>query len=266
MTNVRPPHAVLDKAIAFRDRLRAGELCVGAQMTLSDPSVVEIFGHAGYDYLVVDMEHAPHTNDSLRNSLLAAEGTQAVVLARPMRFDPDLVRLALDIGSAGIMCPFVQTRDDAERLVAATRYPPEGTRGFGPRRAGRFGLAAGDYFSGANRAITCAVIIESLLAIENLTEIVAVDGIDAVVIGPADLSIDLGEFGAFDSPEFLDAVGRAERTCRDAGTAYGLAAYSKDHAAERVAAGDTFLLAGGDDVSLREGALGYLTAIRTPQS
>ena len=125
----------IEKALRFKARLRAGECLIGAQLGLTDPSIAEIFGNAGYDWISLDTEHAPHGIDTLKHMLQAAASTSAVLLARPRKLDLDEIRLYLDTGSPGVMCPFINSGEEAVRLVEFCRYPPAGIRGWGPRRA-----------------------------------------------------------------------------------------------------------------------------------
>jgi len=116
--------------------------------------------------------------------LQAAAHTDAVLLARPLRFDADEIRRLLDLGSPGVLCPFINSGDEATKLVQACRYPPAGIRGYGPRRAGVYGFDGDQYFQEANDAMIITGIIESAQAIENIDDIVKVDGFDGVTIGP----------------------------------------------------------------------------------
>lgn len=184
----------LQKALELKSKLKTGKACFGAQLAPCDPAVAEIFRRAGYDWLIIDTEHAASDTFTVRAMLQAATHMTAMALARPLRLDADLIRRYLDLGSPGVLCPFINNGEEARRLVAACRYPPAGIRGYGPRRAGVYGTDADDYFREANDAILCISIIESKAAIENIEDIVSTDGIDGVCIGPMDLSIDLGCF------------------------------------------------------------------------
>jgi len=252
----------LEKARALKRRLRDAEVVLAAQIGLNDPAVVEILGDAGFDVLVVDAEHAPHSPENMQAMLQAGMAGDAVVLARPPRLDPDLIRLYLDIGSPGVLCPFIETREQAERLVSACRYPPAGARGFGPRRAGRFGAAAADYFESANDSVVCIPIIESAAAIENIDEIVSVDGIDTVCIGPVDLSISLGAPMDYVSPAYVAAFASVQEACVRHGKPMGTGAYSLEHARACRDQGVQFLLTFGDDQGLRAAALSTVEALR----
>ena len=151
----------LEKARRFRSKLNSGKPCWGAQLALSDPAVAEIFGRAGFDWLVVDTEHTATSLPTVRAMLQAAAATPAILLARPLHFDADEIRRLLDLGSPGVLCPFINTGEEARRLVEACRYPPAGIRGFGPRRAGVYGFDSDQYFEEANAAMLCLGIIES---------------------------------------------------------------------------------------------------------
>jgi 2-keto-3-deoxy-L-rhamnonate aldolase RhmA len=254
----------LEKARKLKARLKAGEVCLGAQIAFSDPAVAEILGRAGYDWLVVDTEHSPNTTVTVRTMLQAAVSTNAVLLARPLRLDPDEIRRFLDLGSPGVMCPFINTGKEAKKLVEACRYPPVGIRGYGPRRAGVYGFDAAEYFRDANDALVCIPIIESKLAIENIEEIVSVEGIDGVCIGPMDLSMSLGFFKEFEHPGYLKAYEKVRHACQKHKKAMGTACYSLAHAQRCAAQGDQLLLIGGDDHYLSAEARRWVEALRNP--
>ena len=252
----------LEKARKLKQKLEAGKRCFGAQIFLTEPAVVEIFGRAGFDWLLIDTEHTANNTFTTRAMLQAAAHTDAVVLARPLRLDPDEIRRFLDLGAQGILCPFINTGEEARRLVEACRYPPAGIRGYGPRRAGMYGFDGDEYFRDANMSLFCAPIIESKEAVENIEAIVGVDGIDAAVIGPFDLSISLGVFKQFDHTEYLRAVDRVRTACQKFRKAMGYGCYSLEHAKSCAAQGDALLLIGGDDVYLSAEARRWLDALR----
>lgn len=252
----------LAKAINFKARLQRGEVCLGAQIALNDPAVAEIFGRAGFDWLVIDTEHTASGRDVVRAMLQATEHTPAVALARPLRLDADEIRRFLDLGTPGVLCPFINNGEEAQRLVQACRYPPAGIRGYGPRRAGQYGFDADDYFREANAAMICVPIIESRKAVENIEEIVSTDGIDGVCIGPMDLSISLGCFKEFTSAVYAAAVERVRHACGKFKKAMGTAALSMDHAHQCVEQGVPLLLVGGDDAFLASESARWLKALR----
>lgn len=255
----------LEKARRFKQKLRSGEACLGAQIALSDPVVAEIFGRAGFDWLVIDTEHSAQNPLTVRGLLQAAVATNAVALARPLKLDPDEIRRFLDFGSPGVLCPFVNTRDEAQLLVNACRYPPAGIRGWGPRRAAGYGFDTAQYAATANESMVCIPIIESKESVENIDAIVSVEGIDGITIGPMDLSISLGCFQQFENPTYVAAVEKVRRACRKHGKAMGTGCYSGEHARACIAEGDSLLLVAGDDLFLASEATRQITTLRTAE-
>lgn len=247
----------------MKAKLRNGVPCFGAQIGLCDPAVAEIFGRAGFDWLVVDMEHSANSMETLRAMLQAAAHTDAVMLGRPASLDPDRIRGFLDLGAQGILCPFINTGEEARMLVSACRYPPHGVRGYGPRRASAYGFDSDEYFQTANDALLCIPIIEAESAIDNIEEIVRVEGIDGVVIGPMDLSISLGAYAQFSAPRYLAAVERVRGACSTFGKAMGTGCYSLEQTKLCMDAKDLLLLIGGDDVFLASESRRWLKALKT---
>lgn len=242
----------IEKAVQFKARLRRGECCIGAQLGLTDPAVVEIFGRAGYDWITVDIEHAAFNIETLKLMLQAARATPSVLLARPTRLDRDEIRRYLEIGSPGVMCPFINRGEEATRLVEYCRYAPAGVRGWGPRRAVNYGFDADEYLEKANAAMLCLPIIESPEAVERIDEIVSVEGIDGVVMGPMDLTMSLGCFKQFDDPLFTSSIETVRAACRRYGKVMGTGCYSLEFAKECARHGDGLLIVASDD--------GYLAA------
>lgn len=179
----------------FKRRLLAGEVQHGLWMSLGSPVAAEALSLVGFDWLLFDTEHAPVEVASLQPLLQAAAAGSAACVARPAWNDKVLIKRLLDIGAQTLLVPFVQTPEEAEAAVAATRYPPHGIRGVaGSTRASRFGTAA-DYLTTANDEICLLVQIETGAALDRLEEIAAVPGVDGVFIGPSDLSASLGHLG-----------------------------------------------------------------------
>ena len=252
----------LEKARQLKARLKSGKPCWGAQLALSDPAVAEIFGRAGYDFLIIDTEHTSNTLPTVKAMFQAAAHTEAVALARPLRLDADEIRRFLDLGSPGVLCPFINSGEDARKLVQACRYPPAGIRGYGPRRAGVYGFDADEYMREANDSILIVGIIESEQAIENIDDILKVEGFDGITIGPMDLSISLGCFKQFDHPRYVQAVETVRSACRRHGKAMGHGCQGLEHARQCAALGETLLLVAGDDGFLAAEAQRYLNELR----
>src|SRR5262245_20160017 len=179
----------LEKAQFLRTRLDRGERVLGTQAALLDPAVMEIFGAAGFDWIAIDTEHAAHSPVTVRAMLQAAAQTAAVAIVRMLRLNAGEIGRMLDLGAAGVLVPFVNTADEARELVAACHYPPFGARSWGPRRAAGYGVESGDYETLAREGLTCLAMIETAEAVANIEQIVAVEGLTGVVVGPIDLSI-----------------------------------------------------------------------------
>ena len=200
----------------LRQLLDAGQPALGAQLRFGSPAIAELFGTAGFDFIIIDAEHAPQTAGGIQAQMQGLASTNASALARPGQNDPDLIRLYLDMGAAGVMVPFISTAEQASIGARACRYPPAGTRGFGPSRAAAYGFDD-EYFEQANDSVMYVPLIETAEAVENIREILAVDGVDAYVVGEYDLSISLGIPVEFDRPEFKDALRRVHAAGAEAG-------------------------------------------------
>ena len=172
--------------------LRAGKPSIGCFMGLQSPNIAEMLAHAGYDWLVIETEHNALDTAQVEHMLMAINGTETVPIVRIPSASPVFIQRALDIGAMGIVVPSVRNAEEAKAIVAATRYPPVGTRGYGPVRASRYFFDQDEYFEKANDNILVCLIVETIEAVENLYEIAAVDGIDVLFHGPADMSLALG--------------------------------------------------------------------------
>ena len=205
----------------LKSLLDAGEAAIGAQLRFGSPSIAELFGCAGFDYVVFDAEHAPQTQTGILSQIQGLASTPATPVVRVPRNDPDLFRVYLDMGAGGILAPFIKTPEEAQAGARACRYPPRGTRGYGPDRAARYGFDA-HYFDEADDQVLYMVIIETVEAVDAIDEILSVDGVDAYVVGPFDLSISLGVPRQFDHPRFTGAVKKVFEAAREAGKTAGI--------------------------------------------
>jgi 2-dehydro-3-deoxyglucarate aldolase/4-hydroxy-2-oxoheptanedioate aldolase len=180
----------------------------GSWLSIPSPQVAEQTALAGFDFVVVDTEHSPAGFETVEAMVRAVDAADAgtAPLVRVAGNDPVRVKRALDTGAAGVMAPQVDTAAEAEAFVAATRYPPEGTRGVAAGRASDYVFGLEEYVSSANDEVATIVQVESEAAVENVAEIADVDGLDSLFVGPADLSMAVGTFGEYDSAPFLDAV------------------------------------------------------------
>lgn len=232
---------------------------------LAIPSIisVEIMARAGWDSLTIDLQHGTASYDSLLAMLPVIHQTNTVPLVRVPWNDPADVMRALDAGALGIICPMIDTADDAARFVSYCRYPPEGTRSFGPIRAR---LAWGDdYGAQANNEILPLAMIETKQAIDNLQEILKVDGLGGIYIGPADLSSALGHTPGFDreEPELLEVIGHILSSAREQNIPACIHCGSPEYAARMIKQGFSMVTIGSDARLLEAGCKSMLERYKT---
>jgi 4-hydroxy-2-oxoheptanedioate aldolase len=239
----------------LKQRLKQGAVLHGIWLGLADPYAAEIAATADFDWLLIDGEHAPNNMRSISAQLAAigAHGPAPVVRLRDD--DPAAIKQALDIGGQNLLIPMVNSADQALRAYRATRYPPEGIRGVGSSlaRASRFS-AIPDYLTTANDQICLILQIESVEGLANLDAILAVEGVDALFIGPSDLAADMGYLGQPNHPEVKAAVLDALARIRAAGKSAGVLSTEHDYIGDCKAAGANFVGV-GIDVTILASAL-----------
>jgi len=188
----------------------------GAFVTSTDPMVSAIICNVGYEWLILDAEHAPYNPETLRSLVAVVKSRGTVPLIRVADNDAALINHALDLEAEGIMVPLLQTAEDARRAVAACRYPPQGIRGYNPRDASNFFFEKEEYTRTINERVIVMLQVEHVLAVQNMDEILAVAGVDAVFIGPSDLSYSLGHPLQIGHPEVQAAMDTVVRKCNAA--------------------------------------------------
>jgi 2-dehydro-3-deoxyglucarate aldolase len=193
---------------SFRRDLRAGKTLIGCWASLASNITTEILGYAGFDWLLIDGEHAPNDWATFIAQLQALKDSPSAPVVRPQWAEPVILKRLLDIGFFNFLMPQIDSAEQARTVVEATRYPPQGTRGVGTsHRSIRFGYVP-DYFARVNDDICVAVQIESRKAVANVDAIAAVEGVDALFIGPSDLSAAYGVLGQTTHPDVVDAISR----------------------------------------------------------
>jgi 4-hydroxy-2-oxoheptanedioate aldolase len=226
--------------------LREGGTQIGLWSMLSSHLTVEVVAGAGFDFLVLDMEHAPNELPMIHGQLQAMATGTASPVVRPPWNDAVAFKRLLDLGAQSFVVPFVQDAGEARRAVAATRYPPLGTRGIGvSNRANRYGRIT-DYLQRANDEICIHVQIETRKALANLESIAAVEGVDGLFIGPSDLAADMGHLGDSAHPEVRAAIDDAIVRIGKAGKAPGILAPVEADARHWLELGATFVAVGSD--------------------
>lgn len=240
---------------SLKQRLSAGDQLLGSWVSIGHPAVAEIAAGSSVEFVTVDTEHAPLSVGDVENMLRAVDAadgsTDAVV--RVAWNDPVRIKRLLDVGADGIMVPMVETAEEAEAAVDAVRYPPDGNRGIAAARASDYGRSFEKYVATANDELAVIVQIESEQGLENAAEIAAVDGVDALFVGPADLSAAVGALGEWEAPAVTDAVDRVLSAGEDANVPVGTLAITEADIDRWMASGFDFLVAGVDATHIVEG-------------
>lgn len=245
----------------LKSALSQGRLQRGLWLNLSSGLVAEMAGQAGFDWCLIDGEHGPWDPSAIRAQLMALEGTGTAPVVRVPTDADWILKQVLDLGVQSVLVPMVHSADQARAVVRGLRYPPDGVRGQGAMvaRASGFGAIA-DYAETANDQICCLVQAESRAALDDLDAIAAVDGVDAVFIGPADLAADMGL--SIDAPDLRRAIAGAIPRIRAAGKAAGIICPDADFA-HYTGLGVTFL-GMGSDAMLLQAALARLAGTEIP--
>src|SRR5438046_7578316 len=192
----------------FHDRIGDGRFPLGSWLTFTEPASAEVMAGTGFDFFIVDGEHAPVGSAELLSVLIATRASGIPLLARVGANEPIRIMNALDLGASGVVIPQIRTADDVKRAVDWCRYPPVGMRGVAPRRASEYGRHTSDYLATANATVTCCIQIETAAALTVVAQLRAVTGIDALLIGPNDLAASIGRLGQPGHPKVQAATGR----------------------------------------------------------
>jgi len=226
--------------------LREGRPRIGLWSQLTSPIAVEILAGSGFDFLVIDTEHAPNELPLVQAQLQAMAGGTASPVVRVAWNDAVLCKRVLDVGAQSLVVPFVQNAEEARRAVAATRYPPHGIRGVAvATRANRYGRVAG-YLQRAHDELCVLVQLETRVALGNLESIAAVEGVDGLFIGPSDLAADLGHVGEGGHPDVRAAIDDAIRRICATGKVAGILAPVEADARHYLELGCLFVAVGSD--------------------
>jgi 4-hydroxy-2-oxoheptanedioate aldolase len=244
----------------FKAALAVGERQIGCWLGLANPYTAELMGTAGFDWLLIDGEHAPNDLRSIMAQLQVLEASPSHSVVRLPVGETWMIKQVLDIGAQNLLVPMVESAEQAAQLVRAVRYPPKGVRGVGAAlaRASKFS-GIPDYLTTANDEICLLVQVENRAGLAALDGILALDGIDGVFIGPSDLAADMGHIGKPSTQEVQDAIADAVARIKKAGKAAGILATDPETAAKYADLGVAFL-AVGLDVTLLAGAARKLAA------
>lgn len=230
----------------FKAALAANQVQIGCWSALANPFTTEVLGLAGFDWILLDGEHAPNDVLSFVPQLMALKGSSSASVVRVPTNDPVVIKRLLDIGFYNFLIPFVETEAEAALAVAATRYPPEGIRGVSvSHRANMFGTVP-DYFAQSNKNISILVQIESQAGVDNLDAILTTDGVDAVFVGPSDLAASLGYLGNAAHPDVQRVIGHIFARAKAHGKPAGILAPVDVDARRYLEWGATVVAVGSD--------------------
>ncbi len=240
------------------------QAAVNGWLAVPNAFSAEVMAHQGWDTLTIDLQHGVIDYAAMVGMLQAISTTPTVPVVRVPWLEPGIVMKALDAGAYGVIAPMVSTREEAQKLVAWTHYAPQGTRSFGPVRAALYGGA--DYPVQANRTIVTFAMIETAQALDNLDAILSVEGLDAIYIGPSDLSLALGCKPVFDDvePPVAEAIEHIVRRAQAHGVKAGIHNGRPDVALARIALGFRFVTLSSDARILAAGSQELLGAMRRP--
>ncbi len=245
----------------FRARLKRRDPLLGTMVTLASAASAEVLGSLGFDWLFIDGEHGPLETREL-TQILQAVGHKTACIVRVPEAAEVPIKKVLDLGAHGIIVPQVNTAEQAANVVRWARYAPEGARGVGLARAHGYGVTFREYVAAANREIAVIVQAEHVRAVENIEAIVRVPGVDAVLLGPYDLSASLGKMGEIEHPDVVAAIGRVTDACHAVGMPLGYFGVTAAAVQPYAARGYTLLVAGVDTLYLASGGKAVLEELR----
>lgn len=243
--------------------LAQGDTLMGSFISTGYPVNTEIMGLAGFDYLIIDLEHGMGSEREILSQLHALQGTRAIPVVRTESHDKQRVHRLLDLGVQGIMFPRVETAEQARECVSAMRYPPDGVRGVATIvRAAGYGNHYNEYYTESKGHLLSIIQIESAEAVANVDAIAAVDGVDVLFVGPMDLSTSLGIFRQYDHPLFIDALEKTLAAAARHNRIPGILLPSPTVTRHYRDLGFRFLTAGTDIVLLKNAATQLLQELR----
>ena len=231
---------------SFKRDLLAGKKLIGCWSSLSSAITTEVLGVAGFDWILLDGEHSPNDMSTYIPQLMALKDSPSAPVVRPASNNPVEMKRMLDAGFYNFLVPFVESVEEANMAVAATRYPPQGMRGVSvSQRSNRYGTVA-DYFKGANDQMCVMVQIESVAGVAAARAIAELDGVDCLFVGPSDLAAGLGHLGNANHPDVQAAIAAVFADAKAAGKPSGILAPVEADARRYMAMGATFVAVGSD--------------------
>lgn len=240
----------------LENRIKSEEIAVGAYIVLGDGVTTEIMGNAGFDFLWVDMEHTQIDKSRLLSHIIGAQAAGKPVFVRLEWNDAVMAKPVLDMGVDAVIFPMIMNREDAQRAIKSCLYPLDGIRGYGPTRANMYGLMdTQEYIAGAGKSFWRILQIEHVDAVANIEEILSVEGIDSVLIGPSDLSASMGLLQQLDHPALKEQFDKAAEALNRHGIPFGVAiGYNEKMIEEWIERGISWIAVDSDVSLLAKGA------------
>lgn len=239
----------------IKERIYNGETLLGCWLNLGSPLTSEIVGMAGFDWVLIDIEHGAGSEGQVLPQLQALEHTPAAAFVRVESSQRQRFHRVLDLGAEGIMCPRIYTPLDAEQAARGIRYQPEGARGMAKMiRAAKFGADFESYLANQKKNLVCVVQIETAEILDSLDSVAATDGVDVLFVGPTDLSLALGVYGQPDHPKFVEAIKATADAAASQGKAAGILLKNPDEFEKYYNFGYRFIACGSDGVFVQNGA------------
>jgi 2-dehydro-3-deoxyglucarate aldolase/4-hydroxy-2-oxoheptanedioate aldolase len=247
---------------SFRKRLSEDKILLGTLLSLASPEIAEIMADSGFDWFFIDLEHSPMEVIDAQRILQATSHKVAGIIRVPLN-DEIWIKKALDIGAAGVMVPLVLSAEDARRAVRYCKYPPQGTRSIGVGRAHRYGASLQQTLDTANEDVAVIIQVEHIHAVENIEDIIKVPGVDAILIGPYDLSASLGLTGKVDDPVVQEAIECVRHACLQKRLPLGIFTASAAQAKKFVSQGFSFVAVSTDTLMLVEASRNIIENVQS---
>jgi len=247
----------------LRGKLQSGAPCLGTFTTSPDPCMTELLCGSGYDFVVIDAEHGALDIESIQANIMATAASDAVAIIRVPGNDETFIKRVLDAGAGGVLVPQVRSAEDARKAVAACLYPPEGIRGFGPKRPANYERNYAEVAETANQHIVAWVQIENMGAVDEIEEIVRIPHLAGVLIGPNDLAAALGLIFQKQHPRVLAAIDKVKAAARQAGLPLGMAGLSDPESAVHwLQSGFQFATLGNINGMLMRASRNFVASVR----
>ena len=242
--------------------MKDGKKTLGCWIHTGNPMAAELLGQLGFDWVMIDTEHGPLQLETITSVMQVLRATETLPFVRVAWNDPVLIKRAFDCGTYGVMIPMVCSKEEVEQAVRHVKIPPVGIRGIARTRSLNYGLDVKDYLAKANEELMTIVQVEHIRAVENLEEMLSVEGFDVIFIGPGDLSISMGYPGQMDHPKVQDTINYIVETTKKAGIPLGTISGSIEDTNKRFEQGFQFICLNGDLHFMRVAAMDAIERVK----